>query len=164
MESKPTLKTARKMLCFGTPAWAAALCFAFAASCALAQTEPEQTEPKPEQAKPKPAQVKPESDKAKPEADEAKPKSTQLRPKAVQAQSGARGAKAKPKSGCGAAKKTGSKKRGGKAKLVPDPNAKWACDRTTVTLESVWRGKPLVFAFDIRNEGTADLKIKARGG
>ena len=164
MESKPTLKTARKMLCFGTPAWAAALCFAFAASCALAQTEPEQTEPKPEQAKPKPAQVKPESDKAKPEADEAKPKSTQLRPKAVRVQSDASGAKAKPKSGCGAAKKTGSTKRGGKAKLVPDPNAKWACDQTTVTLESVWRGKPLVFAFDIRNEGTADLKIKARGG
>ena len=46
-----------------------------------------------------------------------------------------------------------------------DPNAKWACDQQTVTLEPVWReDKKLNFAFHIRNEGTADLKIKARGG
>ena len=46
-----------------------------------------------------------------------------------------------------------------------DPAAKWACDKTSVTLEPTWRGaKNLTFNFDIRNEGTADLKIKARGG
>jgi hypothetical protein len=46
-----------------------------------------------------------------------------------------------------------------------NPNAKWACDNQTVTLEPVWRGnKPLTFAFNIRNEGTEDLKIRARGG
>ena len=49
--------------------------------------------------------------------------------------------------------------------FVMNPNAKWACDQQTVTLESTWRSdKSISFAFDIRNEGTADLKIKARGG
>jgi hypothetical protein len=46
-----------------------------------------------------------------------------------------------------------------------DPNAKWACDKTVVELEPVWRGKDrLTFPFDIRNEGTADLRFRARGG
>jgi hypothetical protein len=46
-----------------------------------------------------------------------------------------------------------------------DPNAKWACDETVASLDPVWRGdKKLTFNFDIRNEGTADLKIKAKGG
>ncbi|HNQ24219.1 MAG TPA: hypothetical protein PKK06_14120 [Phycisphaerae bacterium] len=46
-----------------------------------------------------------------------------------------------------------------------DPNAKWACEVTTVTHEPVWRvaaGVP--FAFKIKNEGTAELKIRAQGG
>lgn len=44
-------------------------------------------------------------------------------------------------------------------------DAKWACDQQTVTLEPTWRSdKPITFAFDIRNDGTADLEIKARGG
>lgn len=47
----------------------------------------------------------------------------------------------------------------------PDPNAKWACEETTVELPPVWAGKPkLTFDFNIRNEGTADLKIRAKGG
>ena len=46
-----------------------------------------------------------------------------------------------------------------------DPGAKWACDKQAVTLEPTWRGpQSLTFEFDIRNEGTADLRIKARGG
>ncbi|MFQ5495600.1 MAG: hypothetical protein ACE5EX_09495 [Phycisphaerae bacterium] len=46
-----------------------------------------------------------------------------------------------------------------------DPNAKWVCDRNTIALDPVWRGaKSLSFTFEIRNEGTADLKIKAKGG
>ena len=46
-----------------------------------------------------------------------------------------------------------------------DDNAKWACDKTIVTLPPVWRAdKKLTFRFDIRNDGTADLKIKAKGG
>lgn len=47
----------------------------------------------------------------------------------------------------------------------PDPNAKWACDKPTVEVEPVWRGnKSLTFAFDIKNNGTADLKYRPRGG
>jgi len=46
-----------------------------------------------------------------------------------------------------------------------DPNAKFACDNATVTLEPVWRnGKDLTFPFKIRNDGTADLQIQAKGG
>jgi hypothetical protein len=46
-----------------------------------------------------------------------------------------------------------------------NPRPKWACDQQTVTVEPVWRGqKSLTFAFKIRNEGTADLQIKAIGG
>lgn len=42
---------------------------------------------------------------------------------------------------------------------------KWACDRQTVTAEPVWRGqRGVTFDFDIRNEGTAPLVIKAQGG
>ena len=52
-----------------------------------------------------------------------------------------------------------------KAQYKPDPNAKWACDQMTVELPPVWRGKKkLTFSFDIRNEGTANLRIGARGG
>ena len=51
------------------------------------------------------------------------------------------------------------------AEFTPDPNAKWACDKTEVTLEPVWRDeKALTFDFMIRNEGTADLRIRAKGG
>ena len=46
-----------------------------------------------------------------------------------------------------------------------NPQPKWACDQQTVTAEPVWRGeKSLTFAFNIRNEGTGDLQIKASGG
>ena len=46
-----------------------------------------------------------------------------------------------------------------------DPNAKWVCDQLTAALEPVWRSdKSLTFTFNIRNEGTADLKIRAKGG
>ncbi len=42
---------------------------------------------------------------------------------------------------------------------------KWACDQQTVAVDPVWRGKSsLTFPFEIRNEGTADLKINAKGG
>ena len=45
------------------------------------------------------------------------------------------------------------------------PRPKWACDQQTVTAKPVWRGeKNLTFPFKIRNEGTADLQIKAAGG
>ena len=50
-------------------------------------------------------------------------------------------------------------------KFAMNPNAKWACDKQAVTLEPVWRGgEALKFEFDIRNEGTENLKIRAKGG
>ena len=69
------------------------------------------------------------------------------------------------KAGKGAAKSRGAKKRTKRAPMTMDPGAKWACNNTTVTLKPVWRGEEkLTFNFNIRNEGTADLRIKARGG
>jgi len=42
---------------------------------------------------------------------------------------------------------------------------KWSCAKPTVTVDPVWRGKDtLTFGYEIRNEGTADLHIKAKGG
>jgi hypothetical protein len=57
------------------------------------------------------------------------------------------------------------KKRGKTPPFKMDPNAKWACGNVTSVHQPVWRGdKKLSFSFEIRNEGTADLKIKAKGG
>ncbi len=64
-----------------------------------------------------------------------------------------------------AARRTAAKKRASKRKFEMNPDAKWACDQQTAALEPVWRGeKTLAFAFLIRNEGTADLRIRAKGG
>lgn len=58
-----------------------------------------------------------------------------------------------------------ARKRSAKSRFTMNPGAKWACDKQTVSLDPVWRGnQQLTFGFDIRNEGTADLQIKARGG
>jgi len=46
-----------------------------------------------------------------------------------------------------------------------DPNAKFFCENRVTTLDPIWRnGKDLTFPFKIRNDGTADLQIKAKGG
>lgn len=46
-----------------------------------------------------------------------------------------------------------------------NPNSKWACDQMTVSAEPIWRGTSTVkFPFTIRNEGTAVLQIRAKGG
>lgn len=53
----------------------------------------------------------------------------------------------------------------GPVRFEMNPDAKWVCDQPVVTREPVWRGdKDLTFTFHIRNAGTADLHIKARGG
>ena len=58
-----------------------------------------------------------------------------------------------------------TRKQKPKPRFEMDPNAKWVCDEPTVSVDSVWRGdKKLTFNFHIRNEGTADLRMKARGG
>ena len=47
----------------------------------------------------------------------------------------------------------------------PDPNAKYLCENTEVTLDPVWRKSgTLTWDFYIKSGGTAPLKIKARGG
>ena len=57
------------------------------------------------------------------------------------------------------------RKKPGRRAMQMDENAKWACENATITLEPVWRGpKGIECSFDIRNDGTAPLHIKARGG
>lgn len=122
------------------------VCVAVFTAWAWAQQPPPEAEtpsPSERQAEAKPA---PTTDPPRAEAaPEAEP-TTQPAPKAK--------AKAKPE-----------KKRGRTPPFKMDPNAKWACDKMTAAHEPVWRGdKNLTFWFEIRNEGTADLKIKAKGG
>ncbi len=65
----------------------------------------------------------------------------------------------------GVARSAAAKKRKTKSKFEMNPDAKWACDQQTATLEPVWRGeKTLTFSFLIRNDGTGDLRIRAKGG
>jgi len=76
--------------------------------------------------------------------------------------------KAKPGGGAASKAKVGSAQEAtgsGDSGSTTNPRPKWACDQQTVTAKPVWRGeKNLTFAFKIRNEGTADLQIKATGG
>lgn len=53
---------------------------------------------------------------------------------------------------------------GGNAPPKSDAGAKWVCPETTVTIPPIWRGEQIECPFMIRNEGTAKLEIKARGG
>lgn len=49
---------------------------------------------------------------------------------------------------------------------IPKPGGapSWSCPEATVTVEPVWYGQQIECPFTIRNEGTANLTIKARGG
>jgi hypothetical protein len=59
----------------------------------------------------------------------------------------------------------GTSRSSKKASFKTDPNAKWVCENTVVSVDPVWRGnKKLTFDFQIRNDGTADLRMKAKGG
>ena len=151
------------------------LCLAVFTGYALAQAEPPDPQPKAEpkgltqtepkgltQAEPKskaePAPKGKTKAEGKPNREskpnfEAKPAAKQLRPGQ---------AKQKP---LAVSKKARSGKARRPVKFEMDPNAKWASDQQTVTLPPVWQGnKKLTFTFHIRNEGTADLKIRAKGG
>jgi hypothetical protein len=83
------------------------------------------------------------------------------KPKPKKADSPTAVAQPKAKAGCGSG--------GSSADPTPDVAAggagpQWVCDETTVRPDPVWRGAQLECAFNIRNEGKRDLKIKARGG
>ena len=120
--------------------WIGLLCMGVFSAYALAQN----TAPPKPKAKPAP------SEKAK---EQVPPKE---QPK------GTPGAKAAPK---GASIRQHGRNYKRDAGFVMNPDAKWACDQQTVTLEPTWRAnKPLTFPFEIRNEGTANLQIKAKGG
>ena len=41
--------------------------------------------------------------------------------------------------------------------------ARWVCEKPTISVE-VWSGEPIICNFALRNEGTEDLLVKARGG
>ena len=41
---------------------------------------------------------------------------------------------------------------------------RWVCDQPMVTIDPVWRGEPMVFNFTFRNEGSANLQVKLKGG
>ena len=76
-----------------------------------------------------------------------------------------RGAKRKPDKRLRDPRWVSKKKRRARPKLRMDPNAKWICEHPVVDLGNVWSGqRKLTFGFDIRNEGTADLKVRAQGG
>jgi len=137
----------------------AVLCLAWLAGSAFAQQttaapEPDQAQAKPDPAAAEPNKTAPKPDPAAGNADQDAPNKKSLERKAKPGKT-----KGKGKAGCGS-----SKKRGAKTDLTPNPNAKWACDQKTVVLDPVWQGKKLNFTFKIRNEGTADLRMKARGG
>lgn len=47
----------------------------------------------------------------------------------------------------------------------PDaPQPKFACAQPVATLESLWKGQPANFEFEIRNAGQGPLKIEVKGG
>ena len=56
-------------------------------------------------------------------------------------------------------------KRKGAPNFVMDPNAKFVCEEPVQSLPPTWRGgQDPTYSFDIKNTGTADLKILAKGG
>ena len=102
------------------------------------------------------AAVKPETDPPTTKKIDAKAKPRRLvNPKAT----------ANLKAKAQAKRLAAAKKAKKRISFTMNPDAKWACDLQTVKLEPVWRGdKTLTFTFFVRNEGTAALQIKARGG
>lgn len=45
-----------------------------------------------------------------------------------------------------------------------DPRPQWYCFEPEVEIDPVWQGTPLTYTFEICNLGTANLKIRAKGG
>jgi hypothetical protein len=135
------------------------LCLGFLTGYALAKPTPLSSERKPE-----PKSTPEASPKAEPAPKTSPTPDTRPAPKAESKARGKTKAVAKPRKGATGKGRT-TKGRKGAFTYEMDPNAKWACKQQTVKLEPVWRGAAgLTFAFDIRNEGTADLKIRAKGG
>jgi len=139
---------------------------------ALASSRASAWEPSPQTAPDAPLQTEP-TDKPKTFAPPKQEPKAADKPKALDSSKAGKKAqpKVKPKvnpdrkAKAGAARPAAAKKRKSKPKFQMNPDAKWACDQQTALLEPVWRGqKSLTFPFLIRNDGTADLRIRAKGG
>lgn len=150
--------------------WAAVLGVVLLAGCAWAQQSPPASEPK-DATKEKPAQATPSSPSQNPAraVPKGRPMTEGVRPAGSVPSVAPRktpppGGKTKPDKPARKGTAHPSKRRSAQT-LKPDPNAKWACEAPAQTQKPVWRGdKKLTFTFHIRNEGTADLQIKAKGG
>jgi hypothetical protein len=127
----------------GGLAWSAAACLALLVGTAAAQQEPV---PKKAEAKPNaaaPRKVIPEKAAAKPDA------ATKIKAKSKAG-----------KSGCGSA-------GAGAVDLTPasdGPQPRWVCNQPVCNIDPLWNGERIECVFMIRNEGEADLNIKAKGG
>ena len=88
---------------------------------------------------------------------------TAARKRAVKAEVSA-GQKERIDTGCGS-KTTAAAAAPRSIDTVPDgPQPRWVCAQPTVSLDPLWRGRPLEFEFKIRNEGQADLTFNLRKG
>ena len=128
----------------GWLAWSAVACLGLMVATATAQQEPAPKKAGTKSA----AAVQP---KAAPKTAEAKPNVT---------------IKRKPK-GKGAAGKSGCGSHGTGVNLTPvtdGPQPLWGCAEPVCTIDSTWSGARIECVFMIRNEGQADLNIKAKGG
>ena len=144
----------------GCFAWSAAACLALLVGTAAAQQEPG-----PKNAATKPGAAAQREDI--PKKAEAKPNAAAQRKvipeKAAAKRDAAAKIKAKAtsgKSGCGSA-------AAGTADLTPasdGPQPRWVCNESVRTIDPLWNGERIECAFMIRNEGEADLNIKAKGG
>ncbi len=95
-----------------------------------------------------------------------KPKPSDEKGKNVAAQD--REAQAKPSQPALRASPPRKKGCGSDAK-IPDPPQdgtvpRWSCAKSEIEIEPIWQGKQIECPFVIKNEGDADLHIKASGG
>ena len=131
-------------------------CFCVAVMVGLARAQPE---PSGRAAKAEPVS---KGEPASPPEAAGKDQATPKDGPAAQAKPGA---KRKPNKRIRDARWAGKKKRRTRPKFEMDPNAKWICEDPVVDLGNVWSGqRKLTFSFDIRNGGTAELRIRAQGG
>ena len=86
-----------------------------------------------------------------------------LRKKDKKAAATVKAPKAKKTAGCGS--DSGTPDPAPSAKTTKGgPSPRWVCLEPNLVTDPVWSGQQIECAFMIRNDGTADLKIKARGG
>lgn len=86
-----------------------------------------------------------------------------VRGKGKKGDAAAKTPKVQKKAGCGS--DTGTPDPTPSAKSTKGgASPRWVCAESNLTTDPVWSGQQIECAFMIRNEGTADLKIKARGG